>query len=157
MKFIIATAALLVATVANAQTVFTDCAPPGADLTINAFTLSPDPLCIGKDVCATGTGLLNTEVVDGASLAITGKYLGRVVYTDNHDLCELMGDQGHPCPIPTTLTSITACVLVKTTAPASIPVSLTVLAMNGNGNTLFCQSATVTATNNALNPTACPP
>ncbi|KAF9946919.1 hypothetical protein BGZ70_002968 [Mortierella alpina] len=57
-----------------------------------------------------------------------------------------MAAQGHPCPIPTTLTSIKACVPVKTTAPANIPVQLTVQATNGNNRVLFCQAATVTAT-----------
>ncbi|KAF9182454.1 hypothetical protein BGZ51_004720 [Haplosporangium sp. Z 767] len=145
MKFITAVAALFVAAVANAQVPFTNCAPPTADIAITTFSLSPYPLCVGQNVCATGTGTLANPVIAGATLAITGKYLGRVVYTDNHDLCTLMAAQGHPCPIPTTLTSITACVLVKPNAPTGIPVALTVLATNGSGNVLFCQAATVTA------------
>ncbi|KAG9325070.1 hypothetical protein KVV02_008542 [Mortierella alpina] len=146
MKFITAIAALFVATVANAQVPFTNCATGPTDIVIDSFTISPYPLCIGKEVKATGTGVLSTPVIAGAKLSIIGKYLGRIVYNDNHDLCKLMGDQGHPCPIPTTLTSITASVPVKSTAPANIPVQLTVQATNGNNHILFCQSATVTAT-----------
>ncbi|KAG0368585.1 hypothetical protein BC939DRAFT_469902 [Gamsiella multidivaricata] len=145
MKFIAAVAALFVAAVANAQVPFTNCATGATDIAITTFSIAPYPLCINQNVCATGTGTLSTPVVAGAKLAITGRYGGRVVYTDNQDLCALMAAQGHPCPIPTTLTSITACVLVKSTAPANVPVALTVLATNGNGNVLFCQSATVTA------------
>ncbi|KAF9113265.1 hypothetical protein BGX27_001909 [Mortierella sp. AM989] len=118
----------------------TNCAT-SPDLTIDTFTLAPYPLCIGEQVCATGTGLLSTPVIAPAALNIVGKYFGQTVYTDNHDLCALLATQGHPCPIPVTLTSITACVMVKNTAPADIPVVLTVSATNGNGNTLFCQKA----------------
>ncbi|KAG9323324.1 hypothetical protein KVV02_004532 [Mortierella alpina] len=146
MKFFATIAALVVAAVANAQT-FTNCAAGPTDLTINAFSVSPYPLCIGQNVCATGTGSLSTPVIAPAKLAITGKYLGRIVYTDNHDLCALTGSQGYPCPIPVTMTSITVCVLVKPSAPANIPVQLTVLATNGNNHVLFCQAATVTAQN----------
>ncbi|KAF9182463.1 hypothetical protein BGZ51_004729 [Haplosporangium sp. Z 767] len=142
MKYFAAIAAFACLAFANAQTLppITNCATGTTDITISSFTLAPYPLCVGQDVCATGTGTLSTPVVEGATLAITGKYLGRVVYTDNHDLCVLMAAQGHPCPIPTTLTSITACVLVKPNAPTGIPVVLTVIATNGSGNVLFCQT-----------------
>jgi hypothetical protein len=147
MKFFAAVAALLVATVANAQLpTFTDCAPPGtADLTINSFSVTPYPLCIGQNVCASGTGVLSAPVIAPAKLAISGKYLGRVVYTDNQDLCAISAAAGQPCPIPITVTSITACVLVKTSAPANINVQMTVQANNGNNHILFCQAATVIA------------
>ncbi|KAF8942837.1 hypothetical protein BGZ47_006078 [Haplosporangium gracile] len=145
MKFIAALAALVVATVANAQVPFTNCASGPTQIAINTFSLSPYPLCINKNVCATGTGTLNTPVIQGSTLSITGRYLGRLVYTDNHDLCTLMASQGFPCPLPTTMTSITACVLVKPNAPPNIGVALQVQAINGDGGTLFCQAATVTA------------
>ncbi|KAF9989586.1 hypothetical protein BGZ75_005725 [Mortierella antarctica] len=97
-----------------------NCATGPTDIVINNFTLTPYPLCIGQSVCATGTGTLLTPVIAPAKLAITGKYLGRIVYSDNHDLCALMAAQGLPCPIPTTLTSITACIQVKPSAPANV-------------------------------------
>ncbi|KAF9278389.1 hypothetical protein BGZ68_008604 [Mortierella alpina] len=107
---------------ANAQTIppILNCATGLTDIVISNFTLSPYPLCVGQNVCATGTGTLLTPVIAPAKLAITGKYLGRIVYTDNHDLCALMDSQGHPCPIPVTLTSITACIQVKPSAPANV-------------------------------------
>ncbi|KAF9273193.1 hypothetical protein BGZ68_001729, partial [Mortierella alpina] len=93
MKFITAIAALFVATVANAQVPFTNCATGNTDIVIDTFSISPYPLCVGKEVCATGTGVLSTPVIAGAKLSIVGKYLGRIVYTDNHDLCTLMAAQ----------------------------------------------------------------
>ncbi|KAK3808281.1 MAG: hypothetical protein J3Q66DRAFT_444260 [Benniella sp.] len=150
MKFFAAVAALALVAVANAQSpAFTSCAAAGVtpELTITSFTLSPYPLCIGQPVTASGTGVLSAPVTAGAKLAIIGRYLGRVVYTDNQDLCTLTAAAGLPCPIATTATAITASVLVKTSAPADVPVALQVSATNGNGNLLFCQAATVTATN----------
>ncbi|KAG0029327.1 hypothetical protein BGZ81_003908 [Podila clonocystis] len=147
MKFFAAIATLAFTVLVKAQMPpVTDCAPSGtADLTITSFTLSPYPLCIGQNVCASGTGVLSTPVIAPAKLAISGKYLGRVVYTDNHDLCAITAAAGQPCPIPITVTSITACVLVKPSAPANINVQLTVQANNGNNHILFCQAATVIA------------
>ncbi|KAG0084339.1 hypothetical protein BGZ93_007768 [Podila epicladia] len=146
MKFFAAVATLVIAAVANAQPAWKDCAPAGtADLAITEFTVTPYPLCIGKDVCASGTGVLSVPVTAPAKLAISGKYLGRTVYTDNQDLCAISAKYGQPCPIPITVTSITACVLVKTSAPANINVQLTVQATNGNNHILFCQEAEVKA------------
>ncbi|KAF9206863.1 hypothetical protein BGZ59_011470 [Podila verticillata] len=149
MKFFAAVATLLVAAVANAQgPTWTNCATPGTtDLVINSFSVTPYPLCINQNVCASGTGTLLTDVIAPAKLAISGKFLGRVVYTDNQDLCAISAAAGLPCPIDTTHTSITACVLVKPSAPANVNVQLTVQATNGNNRVLFCQSATVTASN----------
>ncbi|KAK3805428.1 MAG: hypothetical protein JOS17DRAFT_823147 [Linnemannia elongata] len=147
MKFIAAVAALVVAAVANAQVPFTNCASGPTQIAITQFTIAPYPLCIGKNVCAEGTGTLSTPVIAGATLSITGRYLGRLVYTDNHDLCDLMAKQDppQPCPIPTTVKSIKSCVLVKPNAPPNIAVDLQVSAINGDGGTLFCQGAKVTA------------
>ncbi|KAF9331526.1 hypothetical protein BG006_005606 [Podila minutissima] len=148
MKFIAAVAALLVATVANAQVAWSDCAPAGtADMTVSAFSVTPYPLCIGQNVCATVVGTLSTPVIAPAKLAVSGKYLGRVVYSDNQDLCAILLAAGHPCPLPVSTTSITACILVKPSAPANINVQLTVQALNGNNHILFCQAATVVAQN----------
>ncbi|KAF9354631.1 hypothetical protein BGX26_007544 [Mortierella sp. AD094] len=144
MKFFAATVALIAAAVANAQVTWTNCAAT-ADLTINTFALSPYPLCVGQNVCATGTGQLSAPVTAPSTLSIVGKYFGTTVYTDSQNLCTLLGAQGHPCPVPVTLNSITVCVLVKPNAPTGIPVVLTVSATNGNGHTLFCQTGTVTA------------
>ncbi|KAF9431460.1 hypothetical protein BGZ76_000282, partial [Entomortierella beljakovae] len=121
--------------------VFTNCAPANADLTIDSFTLAPYPMCRNQQVCATGTGLLSVPVTAGAQLNIVGYLFGSLVYSDiNIDLCALLAAQGHPCPVPITLTAITACVLVKPSAPVNVGVVLTVSATNGGGSTLFCQT-----------------
>ncbi|KAF9359330.1 hypothetical protein BGX26_012615 [Mortierella sp. AD094] len=146
MKLFAAVVALVAAAVANAQVPYTNCAL-GSDLTITTFTLSPYPFCVGQNVCATGTGQLSVPVTAPSTLSIVGKYFGTTVYTDSHDVCALMAAQGHPCPIPITLTSLTMCILVKPNAPVGIPVVLTVSATNGNGHTLFCQTGTATAAN----------
>ncbi|KAF9301985.1 hypothetical protein BGZ74_006006, partial [Mortierella antarctica] len=87
MKFFAAVATLVIAAVANAQPSWTDCAPVGtADLTISSFSVTPYPLCIGQNVCASGNGVLKVPVTAPAKLQISGSYLGRVVYTDNQDL-----------------------------------------------------------------------
>ncbi|GJJ69033.1 hypothetical protein EMPS_01379 [Entomortierella parvispora] len=147
MKFFAAIAALAVAAVANAQVTWSNCATGATDLTINSFSIAPYPLCVSQNVCATGTGQLSTPVIEGAQLSIIGRYLNKIVYTDSEDLCSLLAAQGFTCPIPVTMTSITACVLVKSTAPVGIPVNLQVQATNGNGHVLFCQAAVVEAQN----------
>ncbi|KAF9923380.1 hypothetical protein FBU30_006562 [Linnemannia zychae] len=148
MKFIAAFAALLAASAVNAQSPpFTSCATTPTQMTVTGFTLNPYPLCINKPVCATVTGSLNTPIIDGAKIAITGRYLGRLVYTDNQDLCPILAASGLPCPVATTATTVTACVLVKPSAPPNVGVSLQILATNGDGGVIFCQTATVTAVN----------
>ncbi|KAF9410874.1 hypothetical protein BGZ94_001496 [Podila epigama] len=148
MKFFAAVAALLVATVAQAQQpTWTNCAIGATDMTVSSFSVAPYPLCVNQNVCATISGTLSTPVIAPAKLSISGKYLGRVVYSDNQDLCAVLATSGYSCPVPVTTTSITACVLVQPTAPTGINVQLTVQAINGNNNVLFCRAATVTASN----------
>ncbi|KAG0347594.1 hypothetical protein BC939DRAFT_440557 [Gamsiella multidivaricata] len=139
-----AIAALLLAAVASAQSPpFSNCAPGATDMTVTSFSLSPDPPCVDQTYCSNVTGTLNTPIIDGAKLAITGRYGGRVIYTDNHDLCTLLAASGHPCPVSVTTTSLSLCVLLKPNSPLNYPMALTIQANNGNGNVLFCQVATV--------------
>ncbi|KAF9216696.1 hypothetical protein BGZ59_008522 [Podila verticillata] len=144
--FITAVSALLFAAVANAQQpTWSSCATASTtDMTVSAFSVDPYPLCINEDVCATVTGTLLTDVIAPAKLDISGKFLGSVVYTDNQDLCAILEDAGHPCPLPKSTPSITACVLVKPSVPAIANVQLTIQATNGNNRILFCQDATFT-------------
>ncbi|KAG9068506.1 hypothetical protein KI688_010779 [Linnemannia hyalina] len=145
MKFIAAFVALVAASVVNAQSpAFTNCAA-APQMTVSSLTLDPYPLCINKNVCATITGTSTTPIDGDATLAITGRYLGRLVYTDNQDLCAVLGASGHACPVPITTTQVTACILVKPNAPPNIGVALTITATNGDGGVIFCQTATVTA------------
>ncbi|KAF9103440.1 hypothetical protein BGX27_010568, partial [Mortierella sp. AM989] len=129
MKFFAVAVALVAASVANAQNTWTNCGT-NPDAVIDTFITSPSPGCIGKPVCATATGHLNVPITSPSALSIIGKYLGQTVYVDNHDLCALLAVQGHPCPVPVTVTSLTACVVIKDSAPANIPVTLTISAIN---------------------------
>ncbi|KAF8921713.1 hypothetical protein EDD21DRAFT_449270 [Dissophora ornata] len=148
MKFFTALLVLLIAVFAGAQSPpFSNCATGTTDLTVSSSTLSPYPLCINQIVCITITGTLSEPITSGATLSMQGKYLGRVVYTDNQDLCTVLAASGYSCPIPVTTTSITFCLLVKSSAPANIPVAFTIQVINGNGHILFCISGTITASN----------
>ncbi|KAF9085582.1 hypothetical protein BGX27_003426 [Mortierella sp. AM989] len=144
MKFFAAAIALVAASVANAQDTWANCADK-PDATIDSFINSPSPGCIGKQICVTATGQLSAPITNPSLLIITGKYLGQTVYTDNHDFCPLLAIHGHPCPVPATVTSLTVCVMLKDTIPANVPANLTIVATNGNGNTLFCQRSLVSA------------
>ncbi|KAF9095064.1 hypothetical protein BGX23_001143 [Mortierella sp. AD031] len=151
MKFIAALVALFAVSAVNAQSpAFTSCATTPTQMTVSSFAVAPYPLCINQSVCAQVGGTLSAPIVAGAKLAITGRYLGRIVYTDNHDLCTVLATTGLTCPVPTTVTAVNACVLVKPNAPPNIGVALQILATNGDGGILFCQTATVQAIN-------CPP
>ncbi|KAG0218008.1 hypothetical protein BGX33_008869 [Mortierella sp. NVP41] len=90
-----------------------------------------------------GAGTLSTPVIQGAKLAVTGKYLGQVVFTDNQDFCTLLGNLRHPCPIPITANSLDACSLVKASFPVNIGVKMQFLATNGDAGVIFCQTATL--------------
>ncbi|KAG0250543.1 hypothetical protein DFQ27_009368 [Actinomortierella ambigua] len=149
MKFSAAAATLAVAAVVSAQQpTWTSCATGATDMAVTSFSVAPYPLCVGKPVCATIGGTLSSPISGTtAGLSIIGKYLNRVVYTDSKNLCEILANTEHPCPVDTTVTSVVACIDVKPTAPVGIPVQLEVKATNGNGNVIFCQKATVTAQN----------
>ncbi|KAG0239084.1 hypothetical protein BGW41_007927 [Actinomortierella wolfii] len=149
MKFSFAAAALAFAAVASAQQpAWTDCGITPVEMTVTSFSVTPYPLCVGKPVCATIGGTLSAPI-DGpdATLSVIGKFLGRVVYTDNQNLCDILSTTDHPCPVTTDVTSVEACIGVKPNAPAGINVLLEVKATNGNGNLIFCQKATVIAQN----------
>ncbi|KAG0361811.1 hypothetical protein BC939DRAFT_473977 [Gamsiella multidivaricata] len=141
-----AIAALLLAAVASAQSSsFSKCviypnntAYP-TELTVTSLSLNPDPPCIGQNYCINVTGTLSTPIINGAKLAISGRYGGRVIYTDNQDLCTVLAASGHPCPVPITTTSLSLCVLMMTYTPP-IPRNMTIEVTNGNGNRLFCQA-----------------
>ncbi|KAF9405442.1 hypothetical protein BGZ76_006574 [Entomortierella beljakovae] len=133
---------LSLSTIAYSQSpIFTNCAPANADLTVNEASIDPYPLCRGQQACLTLTGLLSVPVTSGALLNIVGLLFGSPVYTDiNIDLCALLAAQGHPCPVPITLTALTFCVMVKPSAPVNIALGYTYSAVNGGGSTLFCQT-----------------
>ncbi|KAF9345663.1 hypothetical protein BGX34_004571, partial [Mortierella sp. NVP85] len=119
MKFFAAIATLLFATLAAAQTpAFTDCATGPTDFALSSFSVSQHPLCINQNFCFTAVGQLAAPITQGANITLYGRYLGRVLYLENHDLCALSAAQGNPCPVPAAVSStssVTACILAKPT------------------------------------------
>ncbi|KAF9301935.1 hypothetical protein BGZ74_006061, partial [Mortierella antarctica] len=105
-------------------------------MTLTSFSVSPYPLCIGLDLCATAMGVLSTPIFAPSILAITGKCLGRTIYTDTQDFCTVVGVS---CPVPVTTTSITFCVLVKPSTPATFPFQSTYLVTSTN-SVVLCQT-----------------
>ncbi|KAF9547743.1 hypothetical protein EC957_007908 [Mortierella hygrophila] len=145
----IASLALSILTVlglVQAQVMFTNCATVSTQLDVETFGVAPYPLCVNKNMCLTSTGTLTTPVIAGSTLIISGKYLGRQVYTDAHDFCTLLNAQGSPCPIPVTVHALTACVLVKPECPVNIGMAMTFDATNGDNGKIYCQRGTLTAT-----------
>lgn len=126
MKFFAAIITFLLTTLVAAQVTFTNCAPAGTtpEFTVSTFSLSPYPLCINQNVCASATGQLSVVITQGATLSIIGRFLGRIVYTDIQDLCALLAAAGYPCPVAMTRTTITVCILVKPNAPAVSEISM---------------------------------
>ncbi|KAF9026685.1 hypothetical protein BGZ52_006209 [Haplosporangium bisporale] len=140
--------ALLLAVVASAQQpTWSSCAPGPNDMTVTSFSVTPYPLCVNQNMCITATGTLHAPVTAPTKLAILGKCHGRIGYTDNQDFCAILSSAGTPCPVPITLSSLTLCVLVKPSIPSDIMIQMTFQAVNGNGRILFCQAATLIATN----------
>ncbi|KAI8358238.1 hypothetical protein B0O80DRAFT_520826 [Mortierella sp. GBAus27b] len=129
---------------------FADCATSPTDFNVSSFTISVYPMCITQRVCFTATGSLLAPITHGTNLtqvSLIGKYVGRVLYRDEQNLCDILGNQGQPCPVPVGTTSLTTCLYVKPNLIPDIPVKYELRLTNGNGNTIFCRNATMTATN----------
>ncbi|KAF9351606.1 hypothetical protein BGX34_000458 [Mortierella sp. NVP85] len=146
MKYSAAIVTFVLATLAAAQVPFTSCSTGPTDFALSAFAVSPYPLCSGKISTYAAAGNLLAPIVNGSKLEITGRYLGHVIYVDNHDLCTLLSNQGTPCPVSTPQTALNLGVIVKSTLPVAVPWQWTVNATNGNPsqNNIFCQKTTVT-------------
>ncbi|KAF9577596.1 hypothetical protein BGW38_007098, partial [Lunasporangiospora selenospora] len=115
------------------------CANGPTQFTLTSYTSTPSPPCRGKPICFSINGVLDTPIIEGSTFSIAGRYLGRLVYTDNHDLCKLLADQGTPCPLPITTTDAKVCVNVKPNAPINVGANVTVTARNGDGGILWCE------------------
>ncbi|KAF9406656.1 hypothetical protein BGZ76_006292, partial [Entomortierella beljakovae] len=137
MKFAYSIVALVAAVVVKAQSpAFTNCGTNGT-MIIDSFTLDPHPMCRGQNVCITATGVLSAPIVSGAMLYSFGSYGGSIVFADILDLCTLLADQGHPCPVPITQTAITVCFPVNPKAPVNFDLLYHISAFS-NGTRMFC-------------------
>ncbi|KAG0233190.1 hypothetical protein BGW42_007668 [Actinomortierella wolfii] len=141
MKLYAAIATLVAAAVASAQETpkFEACNKnTPAQFEFDQFNISTPLLCPKEEVCVTGRGNLSAPIVEYSELMFTGKYLGRVVYLERRNLCELMAAQGHPCPVLTSLASFNACFKLRDRVWPTV-MSLEIKAENGDGGLLFCQ------------------
>ncbi|KAK5808526.1 hypothetical protein F5H01DRAFT_352259 [Linnemannia elongata] len=148
MKFIATIAALATAAaVASAElpppSNFSSCASSSTQLALTSFTLSPSPLCPGKEFCYTATGNLSTTLFGDAALSTTARFLGRLAYTDNANLCDALVAGGHKgCPIPAGPVTLKICRTLHPNFLPNIQMKFQVSAVNGDGGTIFCQTAT---------------
>ncbi|KAG0293200.1 hypothetical protein BGZ97_005393 [Linnemannia gamsii] len=147
MKFTTAVTILATAVISavSAQdgvyTTFKDCSTGSpTDFTATSVSISPSPLCISKPFCLTASGTLTAPITQGASYVITGRWLGRVVYTETHDLCTLLAANGQNCDVPAGPFTLNLCVDVKANYPAGWVFDFQFHAINGNNELLFCQA-----------------
>ncbi|KAG0294444.1 hypothetical protein BGZ97_005087, partial [Linnemannia gamsii] len=105
-----------------------------------SVTLSPSTPCINQAFCLNLTGCLSTPIIQGAKYSITGRWLGRLVYTDNSDLCEILAAVGTPCPIPAGTTNLTICRPLKPNTPPNMPIYWQFVATNGDGGLITAQA-----------------
>ncbi|KAF9209211.1 hypothetical protein BGZ59_010223 [Podila verticillata] len=154
MKLLPTIATLAVIAVTHARTLISpypvsgDCASPGTtDQIVTDFNLTPSDYCIGKSYTVTTTGSLVNDVIAPAKITITGKFLGRIVYTDQQDLCALLAAAGTPCPVAKTANALSFALTVKPSLPGGIQFGYTYQAINGNNRILFCRTTNLTGKN----------
>ncbi|KAI9234905.1 MAG: hypothetical protein BYD32DRAFT_453622 [Podila humilis] len=127
--------------------VWKSCATPGTtDQTVTNFTLKQS-FCPGKNYTVIVTGPVTGDIVAPSKLWISGKFLGRVIYTDNHDFCALLAAAGTPCPLAAGTAALTFDVLLKPSWPTGVNAQFSYQVINGNNRILFCQAATTMADN----------
>ncbi|KAK3846410.1 MAG: hypothetical protein J3R72DRAFT_515533, partial [Linnemannia gamsii] len=103
------------------------------------YTITPSPMCVGKQFCLTASGTLSTGIIEGSKYSIKGTYLGRLVYTDRKDLCPLLAASGTPCPIPAGAFNLRLCNILKPNFPPNLPSEYEFQATNGDGGMIFTQ------------------
>ncbi|KAH7041808.1 hypothetical protein BKA57DRAFT_472717 [Linnemannia elongata] len=122
---------------------FSSCDSYPKQLALTSFTINPSPVCIGKKFCYTATGNLSSSIIDGATLSTTVRYLNRLVYNDNANLCDALAAGGHKgCPIPAGPVTLKICREMRLNFLPNVPMKFEASAVNGDGGTLFCQTAT---------------
>ncbi|KAK3846397.1 MAG: hypothetical protein J3R72DRAFT_471549 [Linnemannia gamsii] len=126
------------------------------------YTVTPSPMCIGKQFCLTASGTLSTDIIEGSTYSFVGRYLGRLFYVDNQELCTVLAASGTPCPVPAGAFNLKLCNLLKPNYVPNFPVEYEFNAVNGDGGTIFTQrtpgflSYPPKPSNPRLNATMCP-
>ncbi|KAG0357027.1 hypothetical protein BGX24_006315 [Mortierella sp. AD032] len=115
-------------------------------LTTTSVSISPSPMCITKPYCLSTTGILSNDLIDSGegfrntTFAVSGRYLGRLIYTDRKDICQLLAESGTPCPIPAGPVTLKICNNLKINLPPNINYAFTFTATNGDGGQVFCRT-----------------
>ncbi|KAG0379556.1 hypothetical protein BGX24_012739 [Mortierella sp. AD032] len=74
------------------------------------YTITPSPLCIGKQFCLTASGTLSTDIIEGSTYSIYGKSMGQIFYIEQkNDLCSILAANGTPCPVPAGAFNLNLC------------------------------------------------
>ncbi|KAF8944213.1 hypothetical protein BGZ47_004519 [Haplosporangium gracile] len=114
---------------------------PNAQLSVISASISPFPMCIGKQFCLTLTGTLSKPILQGAKYSIGGRLFGTPAYSDyGADLCSLLAANGTPCPVAAGPATLTVCRDIKSNLPANLRVlSWEYSAINPDGTRIFNQ------------------
>ncbi|KAG0371025.1 hypothetical protein BC939DRAFT_437484 [Gamsiella multidivaricata] len=139
MKFFTAAVAAL-ALASSASAAFSSCGSSSDEFHLTGVTYTPSPPKVNQDVCITVKGTLATPVAQGATIRVTATFLGIQVYDQTADLCAGLANSTTPCPIATTVNSVTNCITVPSNVPTGISLTLKAVAKNADANQLFCIS-----------------
>ncbi|KAF9205321.1 Phosphatidylglycerol/phosphatidylinositol transfer protein [Haplosporangium sp. Z 27] len=143
MKFFAsAVAAIALATTASAA--FTSCGASSDSFHLGSVSYTPNPPKAGQQVCIDLTGTLSAAVTQGATLTVTGTFWGIEVYNSKSDLCAGLAGSATPCPIATTVTSVTQCITVPSNVPTGVSVTIKAVATSASGSEIFCISGPLT-------------
>ncbi|KAF9094899.1 Phosphatidylglycerol/phosphatidylinositol transfer protein [Mortierella sp. GBA35] len=146
MKFI-TTAAALIALASSATAAFSSCGSSTDSLKLTSVTYTPNPPKVGQNVCITLNGSLAKEVTAGSSIRVTATFWGMNVYDQTSDLCSGLVGGPNPCPVSTTVTSVTQCITVPSNVPAGVSLNLKAVATNADSSRIFCISGPLTFSN----------
>ncbi|KAF9896947.1 hypothetical protein BX616_006458 [Lobosporangium transversale] len=146
MKFFSVTAIAL-ALASSASAAFSSCGAATDSFQLSGISYAPNPPKVNQNVCVTVNGSLSKPVIQGSSIRVTGHVWGLKVYDQTSDLCAALAGSATPCPIATTVTSVTHCITVPSEVPAGVSITLKATATNGSGERLFCISGPLTFTN----------
>ncbi|KAI1314472.1 Phosphatidylglycerol/phosphatidylinositol transfer protein [Mortierella claussenii] len=137
MKFISAAVAVL-ALASSASAAFSSCGSSKDTFKLSGVSYTPNPPKVGQNVCITVQGSLSKPVTQGASIHVTATFWGINVYDNTADLCAALAGGATPCPIATSVKSVTTCITVPSNVPTGVSINMKAVATNAGGDSLFC-------------------
>ncbi|KAF9582147.1 hypothetical protein BGW38_000583 [Lunasporangiospora selenospora] len=141
---VFATVSAVLALAASASAAFSSCGSASDSLTLSGITYTPNPPKVGQNVCITLKGTLKKEVAQGATIRTTATFWGINVYDSTSDLCAGLVGGANPCPITTSVSSVTQCISVPSNVPANVQLNIKAVAKHGDGSQIFCISGPLT-------------